>query len=511
MTGFGDDDAPMAPVGGKKPRGSKRFAPMPGGRGEFDERDARCAWFPADDLGNAKRLIERYGETLFHIAHKKHPWYGWDKLRWNNDEGSALARKCAHGVYEGMRREIAALDAKGGHDDWAGALEKHRHDSGNSPSFSNALREAEPYLSRRIEDLDSDPWLFYTANEVLRLGPSIVPVQREPAHLVTKLAGARYDASAAAPRWAAFVEQALPDPDLRAFVQRSVGYSASGDASREVFFIAWGLGRTGKSTFLSTIAEALGQYSAAIPVELVLRSGKMRTGDEPTAQFSALHGVRFVHTTEPDYGAAFDEGLIKTITGRDTMRIRDLNEGVVDFKPKFKLWVLCNDKPSVSSGSNAFWERVLPIPFTVTVPETQRDAGLKDALRGELPGILNWILEGVALYCEHGLEPPKAVRDIVESYRDDMDPLHRFLADCVQQMPGESVARKKLYAAYVGWMDRDTNGEPMKDKAFGQKLTAKGYRRRHSGGTLYVDVALNSEGAFLCEKGEDLIAAQKRR
>jgi phage/plasmid-associated DNA primase len=86
----------------------------------------------------------------------------------------------------------------------------------------------------------------------------------------SKLAPVEDDPHAKAPTWEAFLGQVLPSEELRGFVQRAAGYSATGDTSEQCMFIHHGPGANGKSTFQETVAAALGDYAMRTPTETLL-------------------------------------------------------------------------------------------------------------------------------------------------------------------------------------------------------------------------------------------------
>jgi putative DNA primase/helicase len=172
-----------------------------------------------------------------------------------------------------------------------------------------------------------------------------------------------------------------------------------------------------------------------------------------------------------------------------------------EMAPQFKLWIAANDRPGVRSSSNAFWRRVKSIPFVVNISDDDVIRHLERELHEERDGIFNWILEGVAEWAERGLAPPEQMIETNRSYRDEMDPLHRFLAECVTMKVGWSVKRSDLFDAYVGWCSENRE-EPLKGNAFGRALASKGFRTRHSNGTFYRDAELTEIGRVMLSKAE---------
>jgi putative DNA primase/helicase len=167
-----------------------------------------------------------------------------------------------------------------------------------------------------------------------------------------------------------------------------------------------------------------------------------------------------------------------------------LNKNEFEFSPKFKLWMVTNHKPIIRGTDYAIWRRIRLIPFTVTIPEAERDPQMADKLRAELPGILAWALRGCTAWLQNGLQEPEEVKAATNAYRNEQDVIAQFLDDtCVtgRQMRTEC---KALYAAYAGWCEM--GGEhPVNQRRFGGQMTERGFdRERTSRGWVYVGVGL---------------------
>jgi phage/plasmid-associated DNA primase len=112
----------------------------------------------------------------------------------------------------------------------------------------------------------------------------------------------------------------------------------------------------------------------------------------------------------------------------------------------------------------------------VSIPIEERDAGLKDALLKELPGILAWAVAGCLLWLERGMGTPAEVQLATEQYRRDSDTLGAFLDECcVVDVGNVDVAAPAslLYGAYKRWADQ--GGEfQLSQTAFGRRLEERG-------------------------------------
>jgi putative DNA primase/helicase len=296
-----------------------------------------------------------------------------------------------------------------------------------------------------------------------------------------------YDKKAHCQRWDSFLERVMPAPEARAYLQRAVGYSLTGSTREQCLFFCWGAGLNGKSVFLEVILAMMGDYGASARIETFM---PRRPGDIPN-DLARLAGARFVTVSETSEGQRLQESLIKDATGGDTICARFLHREFFDFKPQFKLWIRGNHKPQIRGTDEGIWRRIHLIPFLVTIPKGEQDKGLVEKLKGELPGILNWALEGCAAWQEEGLNPPRAITDATSAYREEMDIVAEFLAERCVENKLASARASDLYKAYTSWCET-AHERVESQKSFGQRLTEKGFERYRNNGLWYRGVGLRA-------------------
>jgi phage/plasmid-associated DNA primase len=97
------------------------------------------------------------------------------------------------------------------------------------------------------------------------------------------------------------------------------------------------------------------------------------------------------------------------------------------------------------------------IPFTVTVPEAERDRQLDEKLKAEYPAILAWMIEGCLEWQEQGLNPPDTVRKATDAYLANEDNISTWISErCI--LGGQHYATLvDLYASWKKWAE--INGE----------------------------------------------------
>jgi putative DNA primase/helicase len=132
----------------------------------------------------------------------------------------------------------------------------------------------------------------------------------------------------------------------------------------------------------------------------------------------------------------------------------------------------------------------------VTIPFDQRDAYLGDKLLMELPGILNWAIEGCLEWRTGGLREPVKVAKATQEYKAESDTLAQFLdACCTIGRTGRTTRSSDVYKAYTNWCQY-TGEQPATQSYLTGKLRDRGYltRKVHGGVMAYDDIHLKNMG-----------------
>jgi putative DNA primase/helicase len=152
-----------------------------------------------------------------------------------------------------------------------------------------------------------------------------------------------------------------------------------------------------------------------------------------------------------------------------------------------------NHKPVIRGTDHGGWRRIRLVPFTVTIPEEEKDKQLSEKLKAELPGILAWAVRGCLSWQQHGLGEPDEVRQATAQYRAEQDTLGRFLEEFCYVHEDARASASALLDAYKAWSgDRE-----MSPPSFAKKLKDKGFvNRPGTGGYIFW------HGVGLRERGE---------
>ena len=249
---------------------------------------------PCTDTGNAERFaIDHHLDVRYIHSWKR--WMVWDSKRFALDTNGAVVRWAQETIRNLYQRAYEVDDKKERQQ-----LAKWALQSEAEPKIRAMLKLAACNACIAIEasQLDTNPWYFNCLNGTIDLrNGQLLPHSRQD--LNTKLAPVTYGETAKCPRFLAFLEEIVPDPDVRAFLRLMVGYSLTGDTSERCLFILHGTGDNGKSTLLELMRRLLGDYARqADPTTFMLT----RIDAGPRPEVVRLMGARFISSVEVEEG-----------------------------------------------------------------------------------------------------------------------------------------------------------------------------------------------------------------
>jgi putative DNA primase/helicase len=445
-----------------------------------------------DDVGNQMRMVRRFGTKLRFCAPNEWRIFGdqvWETLK---DDGEV--REMAIEVTRLMQAEIDTIeddpnevvvqDANGKPKPTLADVRRAAYDAWRKNSRSArkiadmvSMSRSHPDIRASRNDFDADPWLMAVGNGVLDLRSRELRPAR-PEDMLTQQMGVEYDATAQCPVWEAFLKQVQPNKDVREYLQRYSGYCLTGLTSEQIFLFFLGAGANGKGTYVDTLAALFGDHHARVRAN-VIASG---TAHAAEARFglAPIVGRRLITFGELEERASFNESLIKELTGQDPVEIETKGQQAFQYLPIAKYILTGNYKPRISGTDMGVWRRVRLVPWSVTISIEQRDRRLRDKLITELPGVLNWALDGLADYVRGGLgETPQAIQVATAEYRDDSDVLGQFLAErCVVDpyKPEMETLGTCLYVHYNSWCY--TNGhKALASNSLATRLKDRGLKK----------------------------------
>ncbi|MBY7111398.1 DNA primase [Bacillus sp. 17RED48] len=433
--------------------------------------------FRLTELGNAERIAYEYGHVIKYVSDIG--WYIWDGKRWKLDTKKEIERITAK-VLRSLYKSEDELETK-----WARMCERRN-------IRMNSIKDLMPLVPGEREEFDKYKYLFNVENGIVDLKTG--KLQQHDRELgLTKITNVSFDENAKCPTWLAFLDQIfLGDKDLVEYMQRLIGYSLTGDISEQIMMFLVGGGSNGKSTFINTIKDLIGEYGKQAKSDTFIK--KKDTG--ANNDIARLVGARFVSAIESEEGEKLSESFVKQITGGEPVLARFLRQEYFEFIPEFKVFFTTNHKPVIGGLDEGIWRRVKLIPFNLNLPSHKRDKRLPEKLSLEMPGILNWVIEGCMKWQQGRLKEPKVVAEATGKYKDDMDILAPFLDEVcyVDDRENESITieAKELYNVYERWCF-NSGERALGNRSFYRMLETKGFGKAKGNGnkTFLTGITLN--------------------
>jgi putative DNA primase/helicase len=414
--------------------------------------------FTLDDIGNARRFVAEHSSEFRYVSTLHPPWQIWDGRRWTGDTRQ-LHLEAAKATADRMLQDATAAEERKAAQE-ARRLQRLR--------AMLDLAQSDPVIARQANEFDSDPWLLNVGNGTIDLRTGELRTHGRD-DLITLLAGADYDPDAPTPVWDQFLDRVLPDPELRAYVQRILGLAAVGLTFEHVLPVLHGSGANGKSTFVNAVKTAFGEYAHEAPVATLI--GSARPGNA-TPDLADLRGRRLVTVSETREDGRLGVERVKALTGGDEITARYLYRQPFTFKPTHVVVLQTNHRPRIRDDGHAIWRRLKLVPFEATIPEDEQRKELGQELAAERDGILAWIIDGALSYVDHGLAEPDTITKATAEYRREEDLLIGWAEECCDPDPGVWAATSELRESFAAWA-KANGAEPISSTAFAARLRAR--------------------------------------
>jgi len=386
-------------------------------------------------------------------------------------------------------------------------------DDGNEePNDSSGLRWGEIYEAYRAaddadarltpeEDMGGPPNHIATENCVLELSDGDITVHdHDPDFEFIGRVQTPYDADADCPRFRAFVRESVKGGLQVKTLQEYAGYALMHwrlPHHKALFLV--GPTASGKSTFLDTIRAMLG-HDATASLTPQQMTGERFGGAE-------LHGAWANIRNDIPADVIEDTGQFKEITAGDPIKAEEKYADPFFFEPTAKHMFSANQLPGADTDDEAFFRRILLVAFPTTVPRSERDPQLDDKLQAELPGILNWAIEGLQRLQRQGQfsqdRTPGQTQDTWEKWGNSVK---RFAKLCLEEEHDNDISKSELHQTYLNFCDDE--GIPAETQhMLTRKLKVEGFEdgRAYVGGErqrAFFDIAFTGRGEDYRESGD---------
>lgn len=276
-----------------------------------------------------------------------------------------------------------------------------------------------------------------------------------------------YQPSAPVPtQWLTFLNQIWPDdPQSITMLQEIFGLLLTGDTSFQKAFLIVGPKRSGKGTLARVLTALLGRENVAGPT---LSSLGQNFGLAP------LIGKRLAVISDARLGGKADQQMvverILSITGEDTLSVDRKFREAWTGRLETRFLVMTNELPRLSDASGALASRFMILLMTNSFLGKE-DQRLTERLLQELPGILNWSLDGWAQLTSRGyFVQPASAAEAQRDFEDLGSPMGAFIRDCCEVGPAHECRPDTLYARWLTWCNEQHIMHPGTVQTFGRDI-----------------------------------------
>jgi putative DNA primase/helicase len=288
------------------------------------------------------------------------------------------------------------------------------------------------------------------------------------------------DPNAQCPKiWNDFLRQ-LFDDDLEShdLLQEWFGYCLTGDTSQQKILLIVGPRRSGKGTIARVLAKVVGTSNVCGPTTSSL-AGPFGLQPLIGKSLAIVSDARFHGESVP----IVVERLL-CISGEDTLTVDRKFMESVTMKLPTRFMFLTNELPKLIDASGALAGRFVILRLTESF-YGKEDKTLTARLLVELPGILNWSIDGWKRLHERGhFVLPMTVHEMVKEIENLSSPVSAFVREECVVGPGHRVDAGVLYEAWRHWCESEGRQNVTTRQTFGRDLAAAvpGVSRRRGTG-----------------------------
>ncbi len=440
-----------------------------------------------NDIGNANAFCRMHGDNLCYLAESAEFMHftnqKWTPARmqiWEYAKQVAQAQlgvagelyADANNEKDKAKADTLRLQAK--------EVMSHAGKLHSLPKLKAMIELAKPKQEVSSTVFNSNTMLFAVDNGVIDLRSGLCRENRRRDY-ISLYSPVQYDPLAVCPTWEKFIADImLGDTEMIDFLQRMAGYFITGRVDEQLLFFFYGHGSNGKSTFINVMQNLTGPYATQLNSD-ALMANRYGSSGGPNASIAKLNGKRLVVSNELPENGRFDEVMLKSATGGDTLVARPVyGKQEIEFMAQFSLVIIGNHKPVIHDMSHGMWRRMCMIPFAAQFTANQIDPTLPDKLKAELPGILNWVIRGVQLWQQRPLKAnlPQFIQDANAEYRAESDLLGEFLTECcvINTNGNGFTATADLYPAFKAYAN-EGNEWTMTQRTLTKKLLERGLEK----------------------------------
>ena len=305
-----------------------------------------------------------------------------------------------------------------------------------------------------------------------------------------------------------FLREVLTITPVRNYVVKLMATFLNGSTKNEKFHVWSGSGSNGKSKLIELLEKSLGDYSCKMNASNLLQ--KRGSGTAANPELARTKGARFVNMQEPDQNSEINVGIMKELTGGDTIVTRGMYKESFEFKPQFKMILTCNQKPKLPEDDEATWRRVRLVEFIskftwepkgseiegIWIPEDPEhpqfpiDESVNEKFSDWAEYFMSILVHTYNGMKDEDFREPIEVMKYTEQYQQKQDILQEFISERIDIDENNKISKKELHSEIKRWLELNYPSD--RDKCPPKKVKEYLSKRFKTLGTTYVGIRIKS-------------------
>jgi putative DNA primase/helicase len=276
-----------------------------------------------------------------------------------------------------------------------------------------------------------------------------------------------FDPNATCPMFQKYLDRVLPEKELQNILAEFSGYVFTKNLKMEKALLPYGGGANGKSVYFEVINAVLGSENIS----------NFSLSDLLIPHNRALIAYKLLNYGS-EINASTTKDVVKNLISGEPIQACLKYKNAFTMENYAKLAFNCNELPKEFDHSNAYFRRLLIVPFRVTIPENEQDKTLANKIiKQELAGVFNWIIDGLTrLLKTEKFTESRLVTDALEGYKKESDSVAMFIDENgYKPSSTEYKSLKEVYADYRRFCVEDGSAA-LKKMNFKKRIETQGFQ-----------------------------------
>lgn len=284
-----------------------------------------------------------------------------------------------------------------------------------------------------------------------------------------------YNPEATCAQFQKFLDEVLPEKESQMILSEFFGsaFISNKVLKTEKALLLYGTGANGKSVVYEIMKDLFGKENfSSFSLDSLT--------DEGGAYRAKVEGKLINYASE--ITGVKNTGKLKQLISGESIDVRPLykNPFTIDRLPRLVFNI--NEFPKNSEKTDAFYRRLITVPFNKRIPEHQQDKTLAQRISDtELSGILNWILTGMDRLMQNQKFTESAnANELLGRFKTETDAVAAFCeAQGLRQDLEKTIPLKELYSDF-GEFCKENGFMKSNIQTFSTRLANLGFQSKKS-------------------------------